>query len=214
MLAVYRKLDRTEASASSSENKDSSKDSHADSAIKLAEVSDLSDVSIWKRSLFKENLVFGCRTVVSLTSNGARQSVNMQKVPFVAHTYVRVDGLAGVVITDEEYPDRVAYTLLHNILREFDTKCKGAWVNQKSDANIEPKFMIDELARFQDPTSDALHRVQHQLDEVKDIMHKNIDQILANQGELEDLARKSRDLSATSREFYSKSNELNSCCRF
>jgi hypothetical protein len=37
------------------------------------------------------------------------------------HVYVRLDGLAAVAITDKEYPDRVAHTLLQKMLNEFET---------------------------------------------------------------------------------------------
>ncbi len=33
----------------------------------------------------------------------------------MCHTYVRSDSLAGVLIADHEYPQRVAYTLLTKV---------------------------------------------------------------------------------------------------
>jgi synaptobrevin family protein YKT6 len=37
----------------------------------------------------------------------------------VGHVYARTEGLCGVVISDKEYPLRVAYSLLTKILDEF-----------------------------------------------------------------------------------------------
>lgn len=34
---------------------------------------------------------------------------------YVCHVHVRSDGLAGVVISDHEYPGRVAFTLLNKV---------------------------------------------------------------------------------------------------
>lgn len=37
----------------------------------------------------------------------------------MCHIYVRADGLAGVLIADHEYPQRVAHTLLTKVLKTF-----------------------------------------------------------------------------------------------
>ena len=34
---------------------------------------------------------------------------------YMCHVYVRSDGLAGVLIADHEYPQRVAHTLLNKV---------------------------------------------------------------------------------------------------
>jgi hypothetical protein len=36
-------------------------------------------------------------------------------VEYICHVYVRSDSLAGVVIGDHEYPNRVAHTLLNKV---------------------------------------------------------------------------------------------------
>lgn len=36
---------------------------------------------------------------------------------YLCHVYVRADGLAGVVIADNEYPSRVCFTLLDKVSR-------------------------------------------------------------------------------------------------
>jgi synaptobrevin homolog YKT6 len=38
------------------------------------------------------------------------------------HTYVRSDGLAGTIIADLEYPPRVAFTLLTQLLEGYATE--------------------------------------------------------------------------------------------
>lgn len=34
---------------------------------------------------------------------------------YLCHTYVRTDGLAGVLVADHEYPARVAFTVLTKV---------------------------------------------------------------------------------------------------
>lgn len=40
----------------------------------------------------------------------------------MCHCYLRQDGLGAVVVTDKEYPSRVAFNLESKLLEEFDTK--------------------------------------------------------------------------------------------
>lgn len=65
---------------------------------------------------------------------------------------------------------------------------------------------------YQNPAeADKLIKIQKGLDEVKDIMHRNIEEVL-NRGEtLDALMDKSEDLSATSLTFYKQSKKQNQC---
>ena len=40
-------------------------------------------------------------------------------VEYVSHVYARTESIAGVLISDKDYPIRVAYSLLTKILDEF-----------------------------------------------------------------------------------------------
>jgi synaptobrevin family protein YKT6 len=68
------------------------------------------------------------------------------------------------------------------------------------------------LQLYQNPSeADKLTKIQKNLDEVKDIMHKNIEEVL-NRGEtLDTLMDKSEDLSASSLTFYKQAKKTNSC---
>eukprot|EP00461_Guttulinopsis_vulgaris_P003230 UN03231 len=73
--------------------------------------------------------------------------------------------------------------------------------------------MKQDLDTFQDPKNDKMCKIQSQLDEVKDIMRQNIDEILKRGETLDGLLEKSSDLSESSKQFYEKSSEANSCWR-
>ena len=121
--------------------------------------------------------MFASRTCVARTALGSRQTIGLKDVPFLLHVYVRTDGLAGVLVSDEDYPQRVAFGLIYKTLQTFHESTKGAWSQVKQDQVIEPKFMIADLAKFQDPKNDSLTKIQSDLDEVKDVMRQNIDQV-------------------------------------
>jgi Regulated-SNARE-like domain len=46
-------------------------------------------------------------------------TVSQSDLDYVGHVYARTEGLVGVLISDKDYPIRVAYSLLTKILDEF-----------------------------------------------------------------------------------------------
>lgn len=77
--------------------------------------------------------------------------------------------LQGVIITDEEYPVRPAFSLLTKILEEFTTKVpQSAFSNPSSISFPEITTYIQ---KYQDPTkADTILRVQQELDETKIVL--------------------------------------------
>lgn len=189
------------------------KDAPATSIV-LAETMDLSTFSFFTRGTIKEHLHFGSRTVVTRTEPGSRQTVALKDIPFLVHAYVRVDGLACVCIADEEYPKRVAFSLMGKTLDTFEEKIKDKWKKCEKDQDLEIPFMRDDMAKFQDPNNaDALTKVKKNLEEVKEVMTKNIEELMHRGETLDSLMDKSSDLSSTSVQFYKKAKETNACCR-
>src|SRR5210317_976899 len=78
---------------------------------------DLSSYGFFQRQGVKEMLTFFSKTFTKRTEPGQRQSISHES--YVIHCYVRSDGLAGSVTTDAEYPPRVAFVLLTQLLDEF-----------------------------------------------------------------------------------------------
>jgi len=153
----------------------------------LCAVSDLSGFNYFTRNTVAEHLRFASRTVVQRTTPGTRQTVGLKDNPFLCHTYVRADGLSGVLVADKDYPLRVG----------------NKWKDVTKDLEQEPVFMVADLAKYQNPTeADKLSKVQKSLDEVKDIMQRNIEEVLKRGETLESLMDKSADLSTVSVQFY------------
>lgn len=89
----------------------------------------------------------------------------------MCHVYVRADNLAGVVISDHEYPARVSHTLITKILDEFAQKIPPAnWPNLQERDVAFPQLNTY-LAKYQNPReADALTKIQEDLDETKIIL--------------------------------------------
>lgn len=127
------------------------------------------------------------QTVAERTSPTQRQSVSENQ--FTAHVHARpaVDGVSGVLISDSEYPVRVAFSLLNKLLEEFMIKVsKTSWQTQANNlalsGNIPSKGegivkssefpqAQEYLARYQDPRqADTILRVQQELDDTKIVL--------------------------------------------
>jgi synaptobrevin family protein YKT6 len=83
-----------------------------------------------------------------------------------------MDGLAAAIVTDSEYPQRVAYSVLGKILDEFRAKFPIG-INTITPETTTQKYpeLRDHLMKAQDPQSnDPFMKVQRELDETKVIL--------------------------------------------
>ena len=71
------------------------------------------------------------------------------------------------------------------------------------------------LRKWQDPSeADKLMKIEKELMEVKEIIHKNLADLLKKGEQLDNLMAKSKDLSTVSVDFYKKAKKQNSkCCK-
>ncbi|GIX74145.1 synaptobrevin homolog YKT6 [Caerostris extrusa] len=89
-------------------------------AVSLCSANDLSSFGFFQRSSVKEFMNFSSQILTERCSPAAKISVKEQA--YMCHVYVRADNLAAAVISDQEYPQRVAHTLLIKVLEEFSNK--------------------------------------------------------------------------------------------
>jgi len=83
-------------------------------------------LSYFTRGSILEHLNFASRTVIQRTKGGTRQTVGLSDNPFLVHTYVRYDGLAGIVVTQKDYAVRVAYSLLNKMMTDYEVRASEA----------------------------------------------------------------------------------------
>jgi len=154
---------------------------------------------------------FLTKTFIKRTELGQRQSITHEG--YVVHCYVRSDGLGGAVTTDMEYPARVAFVLLGQLLEEYSAKLGNTWQMCNTPETIAYPPIEEYLQKFQDPAAaDKVTKIQKDLDETTQILHKTIDSVLERGVKLDNLVERSNDLSATSKMFYKQAKKTNSCC--
>lgn len=112
--------------------------------------------------------------------------------------------MAGVIISDHEYPALVAHQLLSKVVDEFLAKYpRSAFAN--SNPTLAFPELKDYIAKYQDPhQADSIMKIQKELDETKIVLHKTIESVLQRGEKIDDLVAKSDGLSAQSKMFYSE----------
>ncbi|GAA0149432.1 hypothetical protein LIER_08605 [Lithospermum erythrorhizon] len=176
----------------------------------LANASDVNHFGYFQRSSVKEFIVFVGRTVAKRTPPNQRQSVKHEE--YKVHSYNR-NGLIALGFMDDHYPVRSAFSLLNQVLDEYQKNFGESWRNAQSDSTQPWPYLSDALTKFQDPAeADKLFRIQRELDETKIILHKTIDSVLERGEKLDSLVDKSSDLSAASQMFYKQAKKTNQCC--
>ncbi|KAK3435658.1 hypothetical protein EUGRSUZ_C00369 [Eucalyptus grandis] len=178
--------------------------------IILANAADVSHFGYFQRSSVKEFIVFVGRTVAKRTPPGQRQSVQHEE--YKVHSYNR-NGLCVVGFMDDHYPVRSAFSVLNQVLDEYQKNFGDSWRSVSADGAQPWPYLNEALTKFQDPAeADKLLKIQRELDETKIILHKTIDSVLARGEKLDSLVEKSSDLSAASQMFYKQAKKTNQCC--
>ncbi|KAK4494041.1 hypothetical protein PRZ48_015228 [Zasmidium cellare] len=179
-------------------------------AIELCAERDLSSFSRFTRGSVGEFMSVFSKTVAERTRPGQRQDVEEQSYTF--HAYARSEGVAGIIISDHEYPALVAHQLLSKILDEFTTRYpRSAWEN--SNGEVPFPQLKEYIQKYQDPqAADSIMKIQKELDETKIVLHKTIESVLERGEKIDSLVAKSDGLSAQSKMFYTQAKKQNSCC--
>lgn len=124
---------------------------------------------------YEEFLMLFCRTVAERTKPGQRQDVEEKSYTF--HAYGRTEGVAGVIVTDGDYPALVAHQLLSKIVDEFLAKHpRTSWSDPSLRENACPLPQLKEyITKYQDPSqADSIMKIQQELDETKIVLHKTV----------------------------------------
>ncbi|KAI9023823.1 Longin-like domain-containing protein [Phycomyces nitens] len=176
-----------------------------DKANIIASHYDLSSFGFFQRGSVQEFMNFSSVTIGERTLPGKRQSVEGDNN--VAHVYSHPQGIVGVVMSDKDYPSRVAFSLLNRVTDEFLVK----YPNATEPVNYTE--LEGYVARYQDPKeADPLMKVQNELDETTEIMRQTIDSVLKRGEKLDSLVDRSEALSSQSKMFYKSAKKTNACC--
>lgn len=178
------------------------------------------------RSSYGQFMSLFSKTVAERTKPGQRQDVeekctfpsHLQLGPhlptdqaYTFHAYGRTEGVAGIIISDPDYPALVAHQLLSKVMDEFLNKYpRTAFAN--STPNLSFPQLKEYIVKYQDPQqADSIMKIQKELDETKIVLHKTIESVLERGEKIDSLVEKSDGLSAQSKMFYKQVRCFLSC---
>lgn len=180
--------------------------------ILLSSTHNLDDISFWYRSSVKELACFVSKEVLSRSK--ASDCLSVQHKEYMCHARSCSNGLGVAVLSDEEYPSRVAFTMIDEVLDLFNSSFnESQWRKFTSDTSLNVIGIDELLVKYGKPEeTDKIMMIHKELEETKKILVVNIGQLL-NRGEsLEKLSATSESLSFQSRIFLGEAEKLNSKC--
>ncbi|XP_059155870.1 vesicle-associated membrane protein 7-like [Physella acuta] len=124
--------------------------------------------------------------------------------------YVTEDRIVYLCITDDDFERSKAFLFLNEIKRRFKAQY-GVRAQTALPYAMNSDFsrtMASQMRSVSEDRPDQLNKVQDQVDELKEIMVKNIDQLAERGEKLELLVDKSEDLSANAVSFRKTSRNL------
>ena len=182
--------------------------------IILSSAFSLAFVSIFQRGTLKDFLNFHSRLVIERVQKDTHAQVQLEKG--ICYAIANEDKIGLTLISDEEYPKRVAIDFLLKIHDNFKTFLAQQNVNLNSiekDTDLKFDYIATEIEAWQDPSKkDKFMKIQNELNDVQDIMRQNLNELLKREENLESLMAKSQDLSLASVNFYKQAKKTNSCC--
>lgn len=181
--------------------------------IQLCCAHELGFLGYLKRSTVRDLLNFNSRTCCGRSRPNDRTAIHLEQDVGICYLAIHPNTLGVTVITDPEYPQRVAFTLIAEILRQFQALGLD-WGSLRADANLPFPELATQLQRYQNPAeADRLTKIQSELNQVTEVMHRNIEELMKRGETLESLMARSEDLSGVSYDFYKRAKKNNQCCK-
>ncbi len=180
----------------------------------------------WTTYFFKnyvaEYVEFFAKTLALKTPPGTRIQVkgeNNGKVgDFIGYIHSRMSGFSTVLITDQDYPSRIAFNILQKISSDFEEY--NNWKSRTFDEvtkdyeldHMYLKYFKKYVSEYQDPIkTDKILQIKKDLEETKTIMLNSIDSLLDRGEKLEKLVEQTDLLSGEAKIFYKKAEGMNCC---
>ncbi|CAF1301994.1 unnamed protein product [Rotaria sordida] len=184
------------------------------SAKILQDEFNLESFGYFQRHHIRQILVFSARTVTERTALGVRQSVTFDEhLNGMVHVFVRPDGLASVTISDNEYPQRVAYNLLSKVMNDFSNLYPPASWSQMEKKTDRLASLSELLKKYQNPQeADLLMSLEKDIDDTKVVLINTIEKLLERGENIDKLLQQSKDLSDVTKGFAETAKKTNKCC--
>lgn len=184
-------------------------------SIFLSHKEDLKHINFFFRSSAREFLKFAIKEIYSRTELMKPKTVYHEN--YYVHAFqISPKGMGAVMVTDDEYIPRVAFSVIKKCFDEFINEMnfiKKDLTKIEKDTNIRSPFLEKMIKDAQDPCKvDHIEKIKHQMDDTIESLQESIETILERGSKIDDLVAKTEDLSDASKAFYKEAKKQNDCC--
>ncbi|EFC42734.1 predicted protein [Naegleria gruberi] len=189
------------------------KQQHSSKPLVLSSNVDSGWYSFFYTDQITEITVFLAKLLAEKTQPGLRQQV--EKDDLVGYVQKTKEGMSCVLVTDKDYPLRVAFDLVRYTLRAFsDWLMKSSFTtftkdNECSQFNAQLKEL---MTKYQDPTKgDTMYKLKQDIEDTKEVLHQTLDKLLERGTHIDKLIEQTNELSDGAKDFYRKTRK-STCC--
>ena len=123
------------------------------------------------------------------------------------------DKFAVYIFSTLDYPQRLAYKVLHKTLELFENNVGQGWKDQPGDKDFKISSIESLFQEFKTGSMDQLTIAQNNVEEVQEVLVHNMKELLERQGQVDVLVDKSEDLKFQTKLFFKKTEKIaNPCC--
>ena len=163
------------------------------------------------KGTIEETCRFLAKTLAVYCQPGGRASAENEGM--LINVVHRIDHLACVVFTDEDYPKRTSFALCERASEEFVGKYAVRWTNAPKDTDVKFKELKSIVKQFEKPGDhDAVTRAIEATHATTEVITQTLNKIMIRGETLQDVMEKSEELSAKAKIFY-KDSRKKKCCR-
>jgi synaptobrevin family protein YKT6 len=174
-----------------------------DSARVLDSATDFNDINFFYRGSVVEVCNFFAKSLAASPSQDRLTTAKEQQ--FVFHK-LRNQDIATIIVATQDYPSRVAFGILGEIMNEYNA-CGGVFPNGHSSV------IQRGIREYQQPrNADKLTQIMENLEETQMMMTKNLQTALERTETLEQMLANAEGLSDQARLFAKESETLTGCC--
>ena len=140
----------------------------------------LNQLWFYQRGMAGEHIKFHTRLIAGRTAPGTKTCVTLEQGVGNCVCWTTNDGISATVITDAEYPEKSAMTMLGKLMLEFrEFIAPTGHLKATTDQNLTWPALEKYMQEWQNPLqADKLAAVEKNLIEVNEIMRKNLDDLL------------------------------------
>lgn len=142
------------------------------------------------------------------TGNAEGSMFSVTDKDFRVHCSLQKNAKHVIVITDQDYPEPVAYRILEKIVSMNENQKE----QEEQGEQKEQEYLMNIFSFYEDPLNDTIYRMKKDIEETKQILHSSIEKLFLRGEKLEDLIAKTDQLSQETKSFFRRTKKVNRWC--